>query len=77
MINSYKKNKICKQFNPNDLVKPHTPRFPAAITYMCVSGGKKFSFLGIFAALCFLVIPVLKFALLSYYQQIIQKPPEG
>ena len=77
MINSYKKNKICKQFNPYDLVKPHTPRFPAARTYMCVSEGKKFSFLGKFGALCFLVIPVLKFALLPYYQQIIQKPPEG
>ena len=30
MINSYEKFKTCKPFNPNELIKPHTPRFPAA-----------------------------------------------
>ena len=32
----------------------------------CVSGGKKCSFFGKFGVLCFLVTPVLRFALLSY-----------
>ena len=35
-------------------------------TYVCVLGGKKCSFLGKFGALCFLEIPVLRFALLPY-----------
>ena len=33
MINCYiTKFKTCKPFNPNDLIKFHTPRFPAAYT---------------------------------------------
>ena len=40
------------------------------ISYMCVSGKKKCSFFGKFGVLCFLVTPVLKFALLPYYQRI-------
>ena len=40
------------------------------ISYMCVSGKKKCSFFEKFGVLCFLVTPVLKFALLPYYQRI-------
>ena len=40
------------------------------IQYVCVSGGKKCSFSGKFGVLCFLEIPLLKFALLPYYRQI-------
>ena len=36
--------------------------------YVCVSGSKC-SFFGKFAMLCFLIIPVLRFTLLPYYQQ--------
>ena len=41
-------------------------------TYMClyISGGKKCSFFRKFGLLCFLVIPVMIFAFLPYYQQI-------
>ena len=39
--------------------------------YVCVSGGKKCSFFGKFGVLCFLEIPVLKFALLPYYRPIV------
>ena len=37
--------------------------------YVCVSGGKKCSFLGKFYVFCFLETPVLRFTLLPYYQQ--------
>ena len=40
-------------------------------TYVCVSGGKKFSFFGKFGVLCFLVTPVLKFALLPYCRRFV------
>ena len=40
-----------------------------AHTYVCVSGGKKYSFFGKFGVLCFLETPVLRFALLPYYRQ--------
>ena len=36
-------------------------------TYVCVSGGKKCSFFGKFAMLCFLETPFLRFFLLLYY----------
>ena len=36
---------------------------------LCISGGKKCSFFGKFGVLCFLVTPVLRFALLPYYQR--------
>ena len=39
--------------------------------FVCVSGGKKCSFLEKFGMLCFLETPVLRFALLPYYRQII------
>ena len=38
--------------------------FPDTLTYVCMSGGKKCSFFGKFGVLCFLVTPVLRFALL-------------
>ena len=38
-------------------------------TYVCVSVGKKCSFLGTFDVLFFLETPVLRFALLPYYRQ--------
>ena len=37
--------------------------------YLCVSGGKKRSFLGKFDVFCFLETPVLRFTLLPYYPQ--------
>ena len=39
-------------------------------TYVCVSGGKRYSFFGKFGVLCFLETPVLRFALLPYYRRI-------
>ena len=39
-------------------------------TYVCISGGKKCSFFGKFGILCFLVTPVLRFALLLYYRPL-------
>ena len=38
-------------------------------SHVCVSGGKN-SFFGKFSVLCFLETPVLRFALLPYYQRI-------
>ena len=38
-------------------------------SYVCVSEGKKCSFLGKFGVLCFLGTPVLRFALLLYYRR--------
>ena len=38
-------------------------------TYVCPSEGKKCSFFGKLGALCFLETPVLRFALLPYYQR--------
>ena len=43
---------------------------------MRVSGGEKCLFFGKFVVLCFLVTPVLRFALLPYYQRIIKGPRE-
>ena len=40
-------------------------------TYVCVSGGKKYSFFGKFGELFFLETPVLRFALLPYYRRFI------
>ena len=37
---------------------------PDTHTYVCVSGGKKYSFFGKFGVLCFLVSSVLRIALL-------------
>ena len=40
-----------------------------------VSGGKKCLFFGNFGMLCFLETPVLKFALLPYYRQLVRSLP--
>ena len=37
-------------------------------TYVCVLGGRKCSLFEKFGVLCFLVTPVLRFALLPYYR---------
>ena len=42
---------------------------PDKHTYVCVSGGKNRSFFEKFGVLCFLKTPVLRFALLRYYQR--------
>ena len=57
--------------------KKSTPNFPKnkhflppdKHTYMCVSRGKKCLFFRKFGGLCFLVIPVLRFALLLYHRR--------
>ena len=36
---------------------------------LCLSGGKKYSFFGKFGVFSFLETPVLRFALLPYYQR--------
>ena len=41
--------------------------------HVCVSGGKNYSFFGKFGVLCFLVTPVLRFALLTFYRLPILK----
>ena len=41
---------------------PKNEHFLLPETHACVSGGQKSSFLGRFSVLCFLVTPVLKFA---------------
>ena len=59
----FKKTKHVK-FSENEHFLP-----PDNHMYMCVSGGKKCSFLGKFDVLCFLEILVLRFALLPYYRR--------
>ena len=44
-------------------------------TNVCVSGGKKWSFSGKFHVFCFLVTPVLSFALLPYYRRTLSSSP--
>ena len=43
---------------------------PPEVYVCCVSGGKKCSFFGKVSVFCFLVTPVLRFALLPYYRLI-------
>ena len=57
----YKKTKHAKFFEKRTFLVPNTH------THVNVAGGKKCSFFGKFGVLCFLVIPVLRFALLPYY----------
>ena len=60
--------------------KQSTPDFPkneyflppGTHMYVCVSGSKKCSFFGKFGVLCFLETPVLRFALLPYYRQVVK-----
>ena len=44
---------------------------PDPHTCVCISGGKKCSFFGKFRVLCFLVTPILRFALFPYCWRII------
>ena len=59
--------------------KKCTPNFPKnehflpPDTHMCVSGVKKCSSFGKFGVLCFLVTPVLKFALLPYCRRYFEQ----
>ena len=59
-----------KQSIPN-LLKNEMNIYPVIRTPVCVSGGKKCSFFGKFGMLCFLVTPILRFALLSHYWQFV------
>ena len=45
--------------------------YPLICTRTCGTGGKKCSFFGKFGVLCYLETPVLRFAFLPYYRQII------
>ena len=57
-------NKKTKHVKFSEKRSFHTPD---THTYICVSGGKTFSFFGKFGLLCFLVASVLRFTLLPYY----------
>ena len=46
---------------------------PDTQTYVCVTGGKKCSFIKKFDVLCFLKTSVLRFVLLPYYQRFVLK----
>ena len=59
-----KKNKARQIFQ-----KKHHFLTPDMHIYVCVSWGKKCSFFGKFGKLCFLETPILRYALLPYYQQ--------
>ena len=56
-----------KESTPNFLKNEHFLP-PDTQTYVCVSGGRKCSFFRKFGVLWFLVTPVLRVALLSYYR---------
>ena len=43
---------------------------PDTHTYVCVSGGRKYSFFGKLGVHCFLVTSILRFALLLYYRRV-------
>ena len=60
-----------KQSKPNF---PENEHFlpPDTHTYVCVSGGKKYSFFVKFGALCSFGTPVLRFVLLPYYRRTIK-----
>ena len=57
------KNKHAKFSEKKHFLTPDTH------TDVCVSGGKKYWFFGKFGMLYFLVTPILRFALLPYYQR--------
>ena len=48
-----------------------TNMIPLRLRQKGVSGGKKCLFFGNFGVLCFLEIPVLRFALLPYYRRLV------
>ena len=53
--------------------KKQTFLIPWAHSYVCASEGKKCFLFGKFSLLCFLVTPVLRFAILPYYRQIVER----
>ena len=59
------RNKSTPNFPKNDHFLP-----PDRQTYVCVSGGKKWTFFGKLGAFCFLEKLVLRFALLPHYRRI-------
>ena len=61
------KGQISKWSTPNFLKNEH---FLSPNTWVCDSGDKKCLFFGKLGAVCFLVTPVLRFALLPYYQSL-------
>ena len=66
--NGYHKNTKHTKFSKNEhflLLDKHT--------WVCVSGGKKCLFFGKSGGFCFLVTPVLRFALLPYCRRSVQK----
>ena len=63
----YKKTKQAKFSEKQHFLPPDTHR------YVCVSRSKKCSFFGKFGLLCFLVTPVLRFALLPYCRRIAKR----
>ena len=60
----FQENKASQIFRKTNISYPDTK------TYVCVSGGNKCSFFDKFDVLCFLGTPVLRLALLPYYQRI-------
>ena len=58
------------EFSKNEHFLPHDTH-----TYVCVSGGKNYSFFGKFGVLCFLETPDLRFALLLYYRRFTCSKP--
>ena len=66
-------NKPKRRISKRVFQEQSTPNFPKNEhfvpfdTYVCVSGGRKYSFFGKLGVLCFLETPVLRFALLPYY----------
>ena len=60
--------KHCPNFLKNGHFLP-----PDMGKYLCVSGGKKYSFFGKFDKLCFLETFILRFALSPYYRRIHEK----
>ena len=59
-----------KQRTPNFLKHEHFS-LPDTHTCVCVSGGKKCSFFGKFGVLCFLVTPVLRFAIFLIADELV------
>ena len=67
----FKKTKQAKFSERGTLIPSNTHTIRTLLppyTYVCVSGRKKCLFFGKFGMLCFLEIPVFRFALLPYYR---------
>ena len=72
LVGNKAKERISKRVFPNNPKNKHF--LPSDTrTYVCVSGVKKSSFFGKFGVLCILETPILRFTLLAYYRQTIEK----